>query len=398
MNPRFSKYLLLALLLPAVLLMPSCTESLEVAQQKAPTLEVARTSLDGGDGNLFLVVKANGKWTLSIEQGTGWLSLSTTAGSGDRNNVVIYYDANPRSESRTGVIVLQTETQTVQISLVQAGTGIPGGSGGSGGGGAAYALQHWLELPQTSALDAYDFFYHRCTLNGANVRNYSFYWNYSDRVSMWVAYPLTSSYMGSSGRSEAWGYDPLLPAAKQQNVSGGYKDGNNGWYARGHQLPSADRTASKELNATTFYGTNMTPQNNDFNSGIWATLEGKVRDWAGKSDTLYVLTGCVLKDAKYYVLDRSGETITVPTAYFKAVLRYFKNSTVGYEDYMAAGFWFEHKNYSNTSDVKAQAVSISELETRLGYSLFVNLPEKASAAAVHKIKTENPANVNWWWQ
>ena len=400
MKLRVAKYIL-ALLLPAVLLLPSCSDGLDLAQQTA-SLEVARTELDGGDGNLFLAIKARGKWTLSVEQGTAWLSLSTTVGSGDRNNVVIYYDANPRTEPRTGIIVLETESQTVRIQLVQSGAVSSGGAPGSsfGFGFLQYAPQHWLELPQTSVADGYDFFYRNCSLGGVSARNYAFYWNYSDRVSLWVAYPLTNAYMGTSGRTEAWGYDPFLPASKQQNVSGGYKIGNNPGinYARGHQLPSADRTASKELNATTFYGTNMTPQDNDFNSGIWATLEGKVRDWAGKSDTLYVVTGCVVKDAPYYVTDRSGARITVPTAYFKAVLRYQKNSTIGHGNYMAAGFWFEHKNYANTRDVRSQAVSISELETRLGYSLFVNLPDKASADIVHIIKTENPANVNWWWQ
>ena len=394
MKLRVAKYLL-ALLLPVALLLPSCTDGLDVSQDTT-SLEATTTALNDGGGNLFLVIRAKGKWTLSVEQGTAWLSLSTTAGSGDRNNVVVTYDANPRTEPRTGIIALTTESRTVEVILVQAGSvgaGLPFGS--------STARQHWLELPQTFALDGYDFFYRGCTLNGVSARNYAFYWNYTDRVSMWVAYPLTSAYLGNSGRTEAWGYDPLLPASKQQNVSGGYKDGNNKdeWYARGHQLPSADRTASKELNATTFYGTNMTPQNNDFNGGIWSTLEEKVRAWAKKSDTLYVVTGCVVKDAPYYVIDRSGATITVPTAYFKAVLRYQANSTIGYGDYMAAGFWFEHKNYANSANaVKMQSISISELETRLGYSLFVNLPDKASADDIHKIKTENPANINWWWQ
>ena len=272
--------------------------------------------------------------------------------------------------------------------------------GGSGPGTSSYARQRWLELPETSPLDSYDFFCRQYRLGGSMLRNYSFYWNYDDRVSMWVAYPLSRAYLGSSKRTDAWGYDPLLPASKQQNVSGGYKIGNNPviFYTRGAQLPSTHRTASQELNATTFYGTNMTPQSDDFSSGIWATLDNKVRTWAEKSDTLYVITGCVVKDAQYYVLDRSAATITVPTAYFKAVLRYQKNATLGYEDFLAAGFWFEHRNYSNTLDVKAQAVSVSELETRLGYSLFVNLPDRVSSSAVQQIKTENPANVKWWWQ
>ena len=213
-----------------------------------------------------------------------------------------------------------------------------------------------------------------------------------------MAYPLCKMYLGSQGRSEAWGYDPLLPASKQQNVSGGYKEGNNGWYARGHQLPSADRTATYALNTTTFYGTNMTPQNNDFNGGIWARLEGKVRDWAEQSDTLYVVTGCVVDGAKYYALDRSGEKITVPTAYFKAVLRYSKSTTISESGFNSAAFWFEHQNYTNSASIlKVQSMSVSELEAKLGYTLFVNLPDRVGTATAASIKSEKPASLSWWW-
>ncbi len=379
MRPAFPKYLL-ALVLP-VLLLWSCSDGLDLPQSTA-SLTVAQQSLDGSGGNLFLTVKAAGKWTLTIEQGTAWISLSTTSGSGNRNNVVLTYEANPRDEARTGIIILHTEDRDVKLTLTQ---------------GAGSKIARWLELPQTSSSDIYDFYTRNCTINGKTLRNYSFYYSDTDRLSRWVAYPLCSSYMGSSGRTDAWGYDPLLPAGKQQNITSGYKDGNNGWYARGHQLPSADRTASKELNATTFYSTNMTPQNNDFNAGIWETLESKIRTWANASDTLYVVTGCVTAGSKYYVYDRSGASIPVPTAYFKAILRYSKSSTLGNGGYNAAAFWFDHKAYGEPYNLKAQSLSISELESKLGYSLFVNLPDRVSATTAQQIKSEQPKNVNWWW-
>ena len=181
-------------------------------------------------------------------------------------------------------------------------------------------------------------------------------------------------------------------------MSGGFKEGDNGWYTRGQLLQSGDRTANESLNATVFYSTNIVPMDNDFSSGVWSTLESRVRAWAGSSDTLYVVSGCVTEGATHYVLDRSSNRVTVPVAFYKAVLRYCKDATVGHGNYMAAGFWFEHKNYANTRDVRSNSLSISELETRLGYSLFVNLPDKVSADIVHIIKSEKPASVNWWWQ
>lgn len=259
------------------------------------------------------------------------------------------------------------------------------------------AVAHWLELPETSATDGLDFFSRTCTLDGKTVRNYSFYWDYSNRVSHWVAYPLCSAYLGASGRSDAWGYDPLLPASKQQNVSGGYKAGDSGWYSRGHQLPSADRTAGEALNRTTFYGSNITPQAEEFNGGAWMILEEKVRAWARRSDTLYVVTGCVTDGAKHYVLDRSSNRVTVPAAYYKAVLRYSADTTPGRGGFMAAAFWYDHEGYPRNFS-KREALSIEALEQRLGFALFVNLADKVGSETALAIKQEDPANVDWWWQ
>jgi endonuclease G len=258
-------------------------------------------------------------------------------------------------------------------------------------------VAHWLELPETSAADGLGFFSRSCSINGKALRNYSYYWDYTHRVSRWVAYPLCGAYLGNSGRSEAWGFDPFLPAAKQSNVSGGFKEGDNGWYSRGHQLPSADRTANDPLNATTFYGTNITPQDNDFNGGVWNTLEGRVRAWANSSDTLYVVTGCVTDGATHYVYDRSNNKVTVPAAYFKAVLRYSKNTTLGHSGFMSAAFWYNHEGYPQTFS-KNESLSVAALEEKLGYKLFVNLDVKVGQATATDIKSEKPSTVNWWWQ
>ncbi len=257
-------------------------------------------------------------------------------------------------------------------------------------------IPQWLELPATNPSDGLDFFSRTYILNNKELRNYSYYWDYSSRVSHWVAYPLCKDYLGSAGRSEAWGYDLFLPASKQSNVSGGFKEGNNGWYTRGHLLPSEDRSESERLNATTFYGTNIAPMNNDFDSGVWHTLGVKVRSWAASSDTLYVITGCVVEDAQYYVLDRSNNKVTVPTAFFKAILRYKNDPSSGYNGFMGAAFWYNHERFPRTFS-KDGSMSIADLEEKLGYELFVNLPKVTGQSVADVIKTEKPSTNNWWW-
>ena len=94
--------------------------------------------------------------------------------------------------------------------------------------------------------------------------------------------------------------------------------------------------------------------------------------------------------------DRSGNSISVPTAYFKAVLRYKKDSTLGNGGYMAAGFWYDHENYPSSFSNK-DSMSISELEKKLGYQFFVNLSDVVDESVVSKIKSEVPSSNNWWW-
>ena len=154
----------------------------------------------------------------------------------------------------------------------------------------------------------------------------------------------------------------------------------------------------------TFYGTNMTPQNNNFNGGTWANLENKISNaWTPSldRDTLFCVTGCVTKNAKYYVYDRSGHQITVPTAYFKACLRYSSIKGVGIDGFMAAGFWFDHEEWSaesksNVKYTRDWAISIDELEKKLGYKLFAALESRVGADKAAQIKTQDPKTVEWW--
>lgn len=252
--------------------------------------------------------------------------------------------------------------------------------------GTASASQRWLELPSTSATDGMDFFTHSMSLSSKTVRNYSYYYSYEDYDALWVAYPLNRSYIGANvGRNDkSWGYDPLMPEPCQQYVGESYRNG----YDRGHQIPSADRQGTLERNASTFYATNMTPQLNSFNAGIWATLENSVRSLANTSDTLYVVTGAVLGNKK--AKDRMGHSITVPDAYFKALL--FYGSGYGkFSKYSAAGVYMEHDGSLNGA-LGSFAMSIDELESKTGIEFFVNLPDKVGTETTKKIKAQQPSS------
>lgn len=246
----------------------------------------------------------------------------------------------------------------------------------------------WMELP---AMDNDDLGYysHSFIMKDKVYRNYSFAWSQKDLVSLWMAYPLCKTYTDKVvDRSDAWNYDPILGPELSCAPFSGYA----GDYARGHQVPSADRLCCREANEQTFYGTNIVPQLNEHNEGIWQNLENRIREVANASDTTYVVTGCVVEGSKEITTDSDGKNITVPVAYFKAVLRYKKSDT---DVWTGAAFYTEHKNYVS-NDLKPVSMSIDELEEMTGHDFFVNLPGKVGDDAAAAVEAQKPTDYKVW--
>jgi DNA/RNA endonuclease G (NUC1) len=384
-----------------------CLASCWKQEKDVDVLEVSikNPSVASGRGQQFVNVKCSGNWTLALisEQGeVDWASLSVVSGVGDKSNVVLSYEVNAGEQDRSLKIYLDNGSKSVSCDFKQLASGKhpeddpdDGSDSGSGNGGnsasGADALKAtgWLELP---AMDNPDLGYysHSFKMNGNTYRNYTFGWSQKDRVALWVAYPLCKLYTnGNIGRTEAWALDPLLG-----NDSAAPFGGYAGSYARGHQVASADRQCCYEANAQTFYGTNMTPQLNAHNEKIWADLEGKVRGYANTSDTTYVVTGVMVSATSKKEKDSYGQSVTIPDAYFKAVLKYSTSSTMG--TWNAAAFYLEHRAYTGSIS-KEHSMSIDELEKITGFDFFVNLPAKIGADQAAKIEAADPANSSVWW-
>ena len=133
---------------------------------------------------------------------------------------------------------------------------------------------------------------------------------------------------------------------------------------------------------------------NAHNEGIWSNLESKVRNIANSSDTTYVVTGVIVSSSSKKETDSYGKSVTIPDAYFKALLKYSKSSTLG--QWNAAAFYLEHRSYSGNI-TKEHSMSIDELEELTGIDFFVNLPAKIGQAQADKLEAADPAaNAVWW--
>ncbi|MBQ7194272.1 MAG: DNA/RNA non-specific endonuclease [Bacteroidales bacterium] len=248
--------------------------------------------------------------------------------------------------------------------------------------------QPWLELPAstTEGPGEREGLYcttHYGTLNGTKARNYTILYDPETYASYWVAYPICAAHLGT-GRKESWGYDPAIPKEKQTSVSSGYgvsyatqKYSSNS-YARGHQIPNADRNGCEEMMAQTYYSTNMTPQlQNGFNGHIWAKLEKAVRDMVPVGDTLYVVTGASFRkvggnEEIHYITNKNGGTsLPVPNYYWKVVLK-VKRDANGISDASAIGFWLPHEEITERQWYD-YTVSVDQIEAWTGFDFFANL-------------------------
>ena len=116
-----------------------------------------------------------------------------------------------------------------------------------------------------------------------------------------------SSTVGNSvpqDRCNCFTADPTLPADKQIFTS----DYTNGGFDRGHMTRSADRTTANVENATTFYLTNVVPQQADLNQGVWAQFEDFARRFGREGPRrLHHHRSAVQQDARTHVREERGQ-------------------------------------------------------------------------------------------
>ena len=393
------------LIVSSIVALSSCEKPLE------DIIEVSarKSVLPGGYGQMFVIVKCNGDWTLSLAGEEGdveWASLNVTEGTGDKNNIILTHHRNIEEASRVLYLVLDNGSRSVNCKLTQLSSLVPEDdqTGGGASGGETPepeqpsvqnpAFAKWLELPamNDSGLDYYS---HSFTMNGKTYRNYSFGWSKKDYLAKWVAYPLNEVYTnGNYGGSGDWAPNPQVEYMYQPNYgkSFGYGQG----YERGHQIANADRKCNAQANIQTYYYTNSTLQHKDFNGKIWAKLEGNMRVVPkSNTDTCYVVTGCVLSSDPEHIEDSDGKLVPIPEAYFKAALCYSPSSTLG--TWVSAGFYLDHKKYSYEYITSAEVMSVKQLEAKLGMNFFVNLPEKIGQDQADTVEAQDPLSYKSVW-
>lgn len=237
-------------------------------------------------------------------------------------------------------------------------------TGKSSSGKSSATVAAGLEIPASTGSG-------RIVRHGAYVSSY----NTSTLIPDWVAYELTAEEAG--GRRDREGIefrmDPDLKGCTQamrEDYSG------SGW-TKGHLMPAADAATSSSTMAETFYFTNICPQDETLNAGDWQYLEKKVRSWARRYGSVFVVTGPIVGENRYGTI--GDRDVTVPDAFYKALL-------VRRKDGSYSSIAFVMGNDSERYFLKDCNITVDELERLTGFDFFPGLDDRIEEKVESKVR------------
>ena len=160
------------------------------------------------------------------------------------------------------------------------------------------------------------------------------------------------------------------------------EDYKNSGYSRGHLAPAQDFKWSENAMSETFYLTNMVPQLQNYNGGIWLKAENAVRDSARITGVVYVVTGPVLTDGPYETI--GDNRVAVPKECYKALLVIDENGgvhTIAMSIPQDAG---------KKESLSKYLMTVDELEALTGLDFFIELDDEIENAA------EATYDIDYW--
>ncbi|UPS91968.1 DNA/RNA non-specific endonuclease [Bizionia sp. M204] len=195
-------------------------------------------------------------------------------------------------------------------------------------------------------------------------QGYSLSYSETHEQAEWVAYELKKEHLSQTNFERP--YFEIDKAVKTGAAS--WRNYKNSGYDRGHLCPAADRRYSKEAHDETFLTSNISPQNHDFNSGIWNSLEQKTRYWASKYNGVFVVTGGVLGRNLKTI---GNEKVAVPKQFYKIILDYNEG------DPKVLAFLMPHVN--SKQPLYNFVVSVDAVEELTGIDFFPELDDAIEA-------------------
>lgn len=206
---------------------------------------------------------------------------------------------------------------------------------------------------------------------------YSLCYNEYNEQASWVAYKLTKDMIiKKAKRNKRFNEDKQVKTKSASSL-----DYKNSGYDRGHLCPAADMSFSEEAMKETFYMSNISPQNKEFNRGIWKQLEENVRKWVNRDKVLYIVTGTIFLNNNNFIGIKNR--VGVPDLFYKAIL------DITPPEYKVIGFIIPNKK-DNFKEIQDYVVTIDFIEKVTNLDLFYKLNDSIES------KLEKSSNYNKW--
>lgn len=194
----------------------------------------------------------------------------------------------------------------------------------------------------------------------------------------WVSWHLSSSWLGTTTRTDAFNPDNTLPMGYYHVNTSDYTGSG---FDRGHMCPSADRTFSIAENATTFLMTNFVPQAPDNNQGPWENLESYCRLLTQTGNELYIISGGYGKGGigSKGIVDSTiaAGKIQVPSNTWKIIIILPNgDNDVNRVDTATRIIAVDMPNTQGirTEDWGKYRTTVRDIETKTGYNFLSNVP------------------------
>ena len=353
-----------------------------------------KTATSAGD-NFFVRLQSESDWTLHLSPETAkeWITLERTRGQASASPVDIAVQLSKNlGQAREAKLIVRSGSLADTIIITQQGTAAtpptpnpdpkPNPPTTDPKGEHIFGDVTLLEAPALAGGSNNYYVTHRAN----NIVNFSLEYDVDKRHPRFVCFTfddITAEKVVT--RTNAWAWDPMIPLQySTENLFHQDEKDRRKRYDRGHLVASNDRVYSLEANKQTFYYSNMSPQLGPFNQKYWSKLESQVQDWGRNKnfrDVLYVAKGGTIRDDQIQEKKLNGR-IVIPKYYWMAMV-VKKGST-----YHGLAFWLEHKEWDMKTPMMTVAISIDELEKKLGFDLFHNFPDEIE----NKFEAEDPSD------
>jgi len=209
------------------------------------------------------------------------------------------------------------------------------------------------------------------------------------------------SYNSTKGEPNwvSWHLDAsnITESTGRQNDFAGFNGLPTGWYTvqsnsysgsgfdRGHNCPSADRTSSIDANDATFLMTNMIPQAPNNNESTWANLENYLREQVVAGNEVYIVMGNYGTGGTGSIGTANSVNnghVNVPSNVWKvAIILPVGNNDISRVTATTRVIAVNTPNINSiNSDWTKYIVTVKDIETATGYTLFSALPANVRTA------------------